>query len=162
MKVKSLKQNCLYLLLLSMVAFSCNSAGSDKNKNAELSKDSTTTKVVNTKQVKRFGMVTGIKPDKIEYYKKLHANAWPQVQKMITTCNIQNYSIYLQKIDDKYYLFSYFEYTGNDFDADMKKMAADTTTQRWWKETDPTQIPLPEAAAKKGIWTNMEEVFHQQ
>ncbi|MBS1577293.1 MAG: L-rhamnose mutarotase [Bacteroidetes bacterium] len=113
------------------------------------------------KNVRRFGMVTGIKPDKIEYYKKLHANAWLQVQKMITTCNIQNYSIYLQKMDDKYYLFSYFEYTGNDFDADMKKMAADTTTQRWWRETDPMQIPLPEAAAKKGIWTNMEEVFHQ-
>jgi L-rhamnose mutarotase len=57
-------------------------------------------------------------------------------------------------------LFSYFEYIGNDFDGDMKKMAADSTTLRWWKETDPTQNPLPEAAAKKQTWTNMEEVFH--
>ncbi|GAA4307057.1 hypothetical protein GCM10023149_00510 [Mucilaginibacter gynuensis] len=108
----------------------------------------------------RFGMVTGLKPEKLEYYKKLHANAWPGVLKKIKECNIQNYSIYLQKIDGKYFLFSYFEYTGADFKADMKKMAADSTTQKWWKETAPAQIPLPEAAAKGETWANMEEVFH--
>ena len=117
-------------------------------------------KVESTGSIKRMGMVTGIKPEKIEYYKQLHAKAWPAVLKKLTECNIQNYSIYLQKIDDKYFLFSYFEYTGTDFDKDMKKMADDKTTQLWWKETDPTQIPLPEAASKKQIWTNMEEVFH--
>ncbi|MCD8739999.1 L-rhamnose mutarotase [Mucilaginibacter roseus] len=113
-------------------------------------------------KVVRYGMVTGIKPEKIAYYKKLHAAPWPGVVKKIRECNIRNYSIYLQKIDDKYYLFSYFEYTGNDFDADMKKMASDTITQRWWKQTDPTQLPLPEALARHQIWTAMSEVFHQQ
>ena len=117
-------------------------------------------KVESMGSIKRMGMVTGIKPEKIEYYKQLHAKAWPAVLKKLTECNIQNYSIYLQKIDDKYFLFSYFEYTGTDFDKDIKKMADDKTTQLWWKETDPTQIPLPEAASKKQIWTNMEEVFH--
>lgn len=109
----------------------------------------------------RYGMVTGLKPEKIEQYKKLHASPWPEVQKRISECNIQNYSIYLQKIDNQYFLFSYFEYSGSDFDADMKKMAADTTTQRWWRETDPCQMPLKEALAKHQIWTSMEEVFHQ-
>ncbi len=42
----------------------------------------------------------------------------------------------------------------------MEKMAADSATQKWWKLTDPTQIPLPEAAREKKIWTSMEEVFH--
>jgi len=110
--------------------------------------------------VKRFGSVTGLKPEKLDYYKKLHANAWPSVLKKIKECNIRNYSIYLQKIGDAYYLFSYFEYAGTNFDADMKKMAEDPDTQKWWKETDPCQQPLPETAAKKQIWTNMEEVFH--
>nr|WP_294872511.1 L-rhamnose mutarotase [uncultured Pedobacter sp.] len=115
-----------------------------------------------TKQVdvKRFGSVTGLKPEKLDYYKQLHANAWPSVLKKIKECNIRNYSIYLQKIGDAYYLFSYFEYTGANFDADMKKMADDPETQRWWKETDPCQQPLPQAAAKKQIWTDMEQVFH--
>jgi L-rhamnose mutarotase len=111
-------------------------------------------------EVKRFGSVTGLKSDKIAYYKELHANAWPSVLKKIKECNIQNYSIYLQKIEDKFYLFSYFEYVGNDLSSDMKKMAADPETQSWWKETDPCQQPLPDAAAKKQIWTDMEEVFH--
>ncbi len=110
--------------------------------------------------VKRFGSVTGLKPEKMDYYKELHANAWPSVLKKIKECNIRNYSIYLQKIGDAYYLFSYFEYTGANFDADMKKMADDPNTQKWWKETDPCQQPLPETAAKKQIWTNMDEVFH--
>lgn len=110
--------------------------------------------------IRRFGMVTGLKPEKIAYYKQLHAVVWPAVLKKIKACNIQNYSIYLKEIEGKPFLFSYFEYTGKDFDADMKKMAADSTTQRWWKETDPCQLPLPDAANKGKIWSGMEEVFH--
>jgi L-rhamnose mutarotase len=110
--------------------------------------------------IQRYASITGLKPEKMAYYKKLHANAWPTVLKKIKECNIQNYSIYLKKVQNSYFLFSYFEYVGTDFKADMKKMADDTTTQRWWKETDPCQQPLPEAAAKKQIWTSMEEVFH--
>ena len=110
--------------------------------------------------VKRYASITGLKPDKVARYKYLHAHAWPKVLKKIKECNIRNYSIYLKDIDGKPYLFSYFEYTGHNFTADMQKMAADTNTQRWWKETNPTQLPLPDAAAKGKIWSDMEEVFH--
>ncbi len=105
-------------------------------------------------------MITGLKPEKLAEYKKLHVNAWKGVLAKIKECNIRNYSIYLKEIDGKFYLFSYFEYVGDDFDKDMKKMAADSTTKQWWKRTDPTQIPLPEAAAKKQTWVGMEEIFH--
>lgn len=110
----------------------------------------------------RFGSVTGLNPEKAAYYRKLHTETWPGVLKMIHECNIRNYSIYQHEIDGKLYLFSYYEYIGNDYEADMKKMAADTVTQRWWRETDPCQIPLPEAAADNKIWTDMEEVFHAE
>ncbi|HEX6848260.1 MAG TPA: L-rhamnose mutarotase [Chitinophagaceae bacterium] len=112
------------------------------------------------KQRVRYGMVTGLKPEKLDYYKELHAKPWPAVIAKIKECNIENYSIYIQKMEDKYYLFSYFEYTGHDFDTDMKKMATDTTTQRWWKETDPCQLPLPEALSKQQVWTKMDELFY--
>lgn len=110
--------------------------------------------------VKRVGMVTGLRPEKIAYYKALHAKAWPGVLKAIKENNIRNFSIYLKKIDDKYFLFSYYDYVGNDYEADMKKIAADTVTQRWWRETAPCQLPLPKAAAKNETWSEMEEVFH--
>jgi len=112
------------------------------------------------KNLTRYGSVIGVNDEKLDYYKKLHAAVWPGILKMITDCNIQNYSIYLRKMPDgKRYLFSYFEYVGDDFDADMKKMADDPLTQKWWKECIPCQVPL--ADRKEGEWwAGMEEVFH--
>ncbi|WP_409070406.1 L-rhamnose mutarotase [Aliifodinibius sp. S!AR15-10] len=106
-------------------------------------------------------MVIGLKPDKIEQYKQLHANAWPGVLEQLNESNIRNYSIFLQKIEGRYYLFSYFEYVGDNYQRDMKKMAADSVTQEWWKLTDSYQIPLD--SRKQGEWwTTMEEVFHHE
>ena len=156
-EIMSYFRNTIGVLVLTIVCLmSC------KEKPAATIEPDSKKKILTSKpNIRRFGMVTGLKPEKIVYYKELHAHAWPQVQKMISECNIQNYSIYLQQIKNDYFLFSYFEYVGTNFDSDMKKMAADTTTQRWWRETDPTQLPLPEALKKHEIWTNMEEVFHQ-
>lgn len=111
-------------------------------------------------KVKRYGSVIGVRPEKIEEYKRLHAAVWPDVLKIIEECNIRNYSIYLRELDDgKHYLFSYFEYTGDDFEADMAKMAADPTTQKWWGVCEPCQEPLPDRAGS-AWWADMEEVFH--
>ena len=107
----------------------------------------------------RYHSVTGLKKEKADYYIKLHAETWPGVLRMIKASHIQNYSIALKEIDGKLWLFSYFEYTGTDLNADMKRMAADPETQRWWKETDPCQSPLPDAAAKGKIWSDAREVF---
>lgn len=110
--------------------------------------------------MQRYGMVIGLREDKIEEYKQLHASAWPDVLKMIRECNIQNYSIYLRRLDDgRHYLFSYFEYTGVDFQGDMDKMAADPTTQKWWSFCKPCQAPL-DTRAEGEWWSAMEEVFH--
>lgn len=105
--------------------------------------------------MKRYGMVIGVRPEKIEEYKRLHAAVWPEVLKKITECNIRNYSIYLK--DNQ--LFSYFEYHGTDFKADMAKMAADPTTQKWWSVCMPCQEPL-KTRRDGEWWADMEEVFH--
>jgi len=105
--------------------------------------------------MQRFGMVIKVKPEKLEEYKRLHASAWPDVLKMIAECNIRNYSIYLKDG----FLFSYFEYHGADFEADMARMAADATTQQWWSHCKPCQEPLS-TRAEGEWWANMEEVFH--
>jgi len=105
--------------------------------------------------VTRYGSVIKVKPEKLAEYKELHANAWPGVNKMIRECNIRNYSIYYRDG----YLFSYFEYTGTDFEADMLKMAADSLTREWWKLTDPCQEPV-ESAGEGVWWADMEEVYH--
>lgn len=111
-------------------------------------------------EIKRYGSVIGLRPEKIEEYTRMHAAVWPGVLKMIKECNIQNYSIYLRELPGgKHYLFSYFEYTGRDFTADMAKMAADPTTQRWWTFCEPCQEPLADRAPQEW-WASMKEVFH--
>ncbi len=105
--------------------------------------------------MKRYGMVIKVRPEKFDEYMKVHAAVWPGVLEMIKKCNIRNYSIYHKDG----YLFSYFEYMGEDFEADMAKMAGDATTQKWWEVCKPCQEPL--ATRREGEWwADTEEVFH--
>ena len=112
------------------------------------------------KEIKRYGMVIGLKKEKIEEYKKLHADVWPAVLKVIEQCNICNHSIYLREVEkNKFYLFSYIEYSGDDLDADMKKMAEEPIMQKWLQFCDPCQEPI-ETRNEGQWWAKMEEVFH--
>ena len=54
---------------------------------------------------------------------------------------------------------TYFEYIGDDFEADMAKMAADETTQKWWALCNPMQDPV-EDHAEGERWKSLKEVFH--
>jgi L-rhamnose mutarotase len=105
--------------------------------------------------MKRYGSVIKLRPEKLAEYKELHAHVWPEVLRQIQECNIRNYSIYFKDG----FLFSYFEYHGDDYAADMKKMAADANTQKWWTLTDPCQEPL-ETRKPGEWWASMEEYFH--
>lgn len=108
--------------------------------------------------VRQFGSVIGLNPEKEQYYRELHANVWPTITARIRKSNIRNYSIYVTAIEGKKYLFSYFEYVGQDFESDVQDIAKDPETQRWWKETDPCQFSLP--SRKPGVnWSDMEMVF---
>lgn len=105
--------------------------------------------------MKRIGEMIRIKSECLDAYKKWHAHPLPGVTEMITACNIRNYSIYSRGD----YLFAYYEYIGDDFEADMAKMAADPVTQQWWDIVKPLMQPLEDR--KEGeFWSGMEEVFH--
>jgi len=105
--------------------------------------------------MRRFGQVIRVLPDKLEEYKRLHAEPWPEILETITDCGIRNYSIFTHGG----FLFAYFEYVGSDWDRDASRMAADPKTQEWWSYTNPCQQPV-EAATEGEWWVNMEEVFH--
>ncbi|MFT0168689.1 L-rhamnose mutarotase [Paraburkholderia mimosarum] len=102
-------------------------------------------------------MVIHIKPEKIDEYKALHAAPWPAIVERIRRSNITNYSIFLKEPENL--LFGYWEYVGTDFEADMAAIAADPETQRWWKLTDPCQVPL-ESRKQGEHWAMMDNVFH--
>ena len=103
----------------------------------------------------RIGQMIRLRPEKLEEYKKLHAAVWPEINAKIKECNIANYSIYYRDG----YLFSYFEYVGSDYEADIQKMADDPRTQDWWAVCKPCQQPL-DTAGPGEWWADMEEFYH--
>ena len=105
--------------------------------------------------MKRVAAVIRLRPEHEETYRQLHAAVWPSVLTMLRKANISNYSIFLRDG----LLFSYLEYTGDDYAADTARIAAGPETQRWWQLTDPGQQPL-DTAGEGEWWAPAEEVFH--
>ncbi|MFF1611547.1 L-rhamnose mutarotase [Amycolatopsis sp. NPDC058278] len=105
--------------------------------------------------VQRYGMLIRLRPERREEYLRLHAAVWPGVERTLREANIRNFTIF--RHDDL--LFGYYEYVGEDHDADQARIAADPETQRWWALTDPCQESL---SPREGgaWWTPMDEVWH--
>jgi L-rhamnose mutarotase len=107
--------------------------------------------------MRRYGQVIGLSEEGKAEYKRLHAAVWPGVLARIAECGIRNYSIFLKEPENL--MFSYYEYHGSDYAADMARMAADPETRRWWALNMPLQRPL-ETRAEGEWWSEMEEIFH--
>lgn len=105
--------------------------------------------------MQRFGSVIGVRPEHRDEYLALHADVWPQVEAMLTKSNIRNYTIFVHGD----LLFGYYEYVGDDYGADMARIAADAETRRWWALTDPCQERLP-GTPEGSQWTTMSQVWH--
>jgi L-rhamnose mutarotase len=138
----TMKLTTILFVLFLLFSFGCSNCTKNNNE-------------IQEENIQRIGWVIKVKPEKLDEYKELHANPWPEIDSLLKVVNIQNYSIYYRDG----LLFSYLEYTGSDFDADMKIMAADSITNEWWKLTDPCQEPVE--SAEEGVWwADLEEVYH--
>lgn len=105
--------------------------------------------------MKRVASVIGLDQGGIEEYERLHADVWPAVLAQLKASRISNYSIYRHGTT----LFSYLEYTGDDYEADMAAIAADSNTQRWWDVCMPLQRPVAERGEGEW-WHELPELFH--
>ena len=109
---------------------------------------------------KFFGQIGRIKPECIAEYCRLHevdvyTEKWAGVLQLIRDCNIQNYNIFIE--DDV--VFGYYEYIGEDYEADMAKMAADPLNQEWWSHTRPCFTKY-KADSPEAFYTDMKQIFH--
>ena len=80
---------------------------------------------------KRYGGIIYVNAEKLEEYKKLHANVWPDVLNRLRESNIRNFTIYYCK--SLGILVSHYEYIGSDYEKDMKAIGDDEVTRKWWK-----------------------------
>ena len=107
--------------------------------------------------VQRMAMVIGVLPEKLDEYKRLHAEPWPEMNAALSAANIRNYSIYLREPENL--LFGYWEYTGTDFAADMQVLDGLAISKQWLALTDPCQARLA-SAAEGEWWSMMPEIYH--
>ena len=105
---------------------------------------------------RRFAFVVGVRPEKREEYLELHRSVWPEVEAKLREGNIRNYSIYA--FGDT--LFGYYEYVGDDYEADMRRIDDDPVTQQWLTHTDPCQVRIAEERDPGSLWQPLDEVWH--
>ena len=103
--------------------------------------------------MKRYGRVARVRAEKVDEYKALHAAVWPEVLAALSAANIRNYTIFWRGE----LLFSYFEYVGDDYDADRAKLLACVAMQRWNTLTEPCTAPAEPGGQR---WAVMDEIFH--
>lgn len=109
----------------------------------------------NGANVRRIASVIGLPPENREAYERYHGDAWAGVLAALRRHQVRNYSIY--RYGDL--LFSYLEYVGDDYEADMAGIAADPVTQEWWSVVNPLQRPLDDRAEGEW-WHEIPEIFH--
>jgi L-rhamnose mutarotase len=103
----------------------------------------------------RHSQIINVRPEMRDEYLRLHADVWPDVLARLSASRVQNYSIFIHGD----LLIAYFEYAGDDYEADMAAIAADPVTQEWWKLTDPCQRSVDGAEEGSG-WADAREIFH--
>ncbi len=106
------------------------------------------------RSVDRHCVVSRLKPEKELWYRTLHQTNWPGVADQMSRSNVRHWTTFAVGIGAELYLFSYYEYIGENMAADMEAMKLDPVTQRWWTHTEPCLDPLPELAGK-GSWAEM-------
>lgn len=143
-KIKKTFFSMLFVVLAIILSFACTPEKAEENAKNE---------------VKRVGMVIKIRPEYIDEYKAIHSDSTAGVRDLLTAANMHNFSIFLTQLDDgNWYEFGYYEYTGDDFDADMAKLDKNPRNIEWLEICDPMQVPL------EGFdgWKEMEQVYYNR
>lgn len=81
--------------------------------------------------MQRHAIITKLKPDMVQHYIDLHNKIWPEVVAMGHSAGLRNYSIH--RIGT--YLFSYYEYVGNNYEADMAWKDSQDIVKQWQAAT---------------------------
>jgi L-rhamnose mutarotase len=100
-------------------------------------------------------MVVDSKEDAEAKYRELHADENPSVRDLLSEYNMSNCTIFVTEIDGELYEFGYWEYVGDDFEGNMKKLDAEPRNKESLKVCDPMQIPLEGETG----WRTMEAVY---
>ncbi len=108
--------------------------------------------------MKRVGFLLKVKAEKIDEYKKIHENVWPEMQEALTRTGWHNYSLFMRPDG---LLFGYFE-TPDSFEAALDGMAKEAINSKWQTLMAPYFEGMDETSSTPAdeMMLELEEVFH--
>lgn len=102
----------------------------------------------------RFTLYSELKPEKVEDYINLHKEPWKELMELLEECNIHHYSISLKGNE----VFTYYEYTGENYEKDQKRLNESKVMKHWWKYSKPC-FKFHE---QKHYYDDLNEVFYKE
>lgn len=85
-------------------------------------------------------------------YERRHRPIWPELEQVLKTHGVQNYSIFL--LSETHQLFGYVEI---EDEARWDAISRTPECQRWWKYMSPV---MPSHPDHRPLSTELREVFH--
>jgi L-rhamnose mutarotase len=104
----------------------------------------------------RVGFLLKVKSDRLDEYKEIHRNVWPEMRQALSEAGWHNYSLFMREDG---LLFGYFE-TPHDFETARARMAEMEVNTRWQSMMAPFfESPTGETHADQ-MMIELEEVFY--
>ena len=103
----------------------------------------------------RIGFLLKVKEDKLEEYKKIHENVWPEMLEALKRTGWHNYSLFMREDG---MLFGYFE-TPGDLQTALNEMGKEEINTKWQEMMAPYFESVSGGRADE-ILVALEEVFH--
>ncbi|KAB8163013.1 L-rhamnose mutarotase [Streptomyces sp. 3MP-14] len=95
-----------------------------------------------------------VRPDRIDEYRRRHADVWPEMRAALTATGWHNYSLFLR---DDGLLVGYLE--TEDFEAAQRAMAATDVNARWQAEMGELFEALDDQRPDEAM-KPLTEIFH--
>jgi L-rhamnose mutarotase len=105
--------------------------------------------------MRRVAFLLKVKEEKIEEYKKLHEQVWPEMLDALRRTGWHNYSIFMREDGQ---LFGYFE-AAESFQTSLEEMSQEDINTRWQEFMTPYFEGIDGVAADEQM-IELEEVFH--
>ena len=105
--------------------------------------------------MKRVGIMLKVKKEKMDEYREVHKNVWPEMKEALSRHGWHNYSLFLTEDG---FLFGYFE-TPVDFQTALKGIETEQINEKWQKTMASYFESLDGKRADESM-VELEEVFH--
>lgn len=101
----------------------------------------------------RRGFLFQVKVERLEEYKRIHREVWPEMLAALSRHGWRNYSLFMRENDQ---VFGYFE-VADSIEASQRGMAREEINARWQEMMAPFFEDLSDDEGRSVV---LEEVFH--